>query len=81
MTGTSRTISFNEHFQDFASTDPVSSVDGRYYDRLTFVWNRFYLVMIRAKDNPAAETVAEVDHRSAAAESNHIWKGRPEGED
>lgn len=39
------------------------------------------LVMIRPKDNPTTETVSKVDHGSTAAESNHIRKCCPEGQD
>lgn len=35
--------------------------------------------MMRPEDDPAAETVAEVDHGGAAAESDHIWECRPQG--
>lgn len=34
--------------------------------------------MIWAKDDPSAETIAEVDHRSTTAESDYIREGRPE---
>lgn len=33
--------------------------------------------MVRPKDDPATETVPEVDHGRTTAESDHIWERSP----
>lgn len=35
--------------------------------------------MIRTKNNPTTEAVAEIDHDGTAAEPNYIWERRSQG--
>lgn len=37
--------------------------------------------MIRAKDDPAAKTVTQVDYSSTADETDNIWESCPECQD
>lgn len=39
------------------------------------------LLVIRAEDDPATETVAEVDDPGAADEADDVWERCPEGQD
>lgn len=43
--------------------------------------NTPYLLVIRAKDDPAAQTVTQVDDSSTADETDNIWESCPECQD